>query len=203
MYTMSAENKLVEEMLVPRKHHAPFTHLFMTESDMILPADCIVKLLALDKDMASGVYFLRSDNPNTRGQPCLYKRPPMVAQGKEKEHEYGHLPVSLFPQTGPFRVDVSGLGCVLIKRNVFETVPRPWFDLHASDKGIGYGSDMYFYTNARKLGFQLWVDPSVACGQIDYYCTDINDYNERLKIDPDFAKSGYIIGMAGDEPKLA
>ena len=36
MYTMTAENRLIKEMLVEREDTDPFTHIFMTESDMIL-----------------------------------------------------------------------------------------------------------------------------------------------------------------------
>ena len=74
MYTMTAQNCLVKETLL----NPTFTHLFMTEMDMMLPHDCIIKLLALDKDMASGVYFLRSNLQAGRGQPCLYKKATMI-----------------------------------------------------------------------------------------------------------------------------
>src|SRR5215475_7294797 len=43
-YTHTAENRLVKEMLeAPRR----FSRIFMTESDMILPHDAIVNLLAV------------------------------------------------------------------------------------------------------------------------------------------------------------
>lgn len=196
MYTMTAENTLVQEVLA----NPDFTHIFMTEIDMILPHDAIAKLVALDKDMASGLYFLRSDLPEGRGQPCLYKRAPgMTLEDAQKEYsEYLHTPVSLFPQMEPFPVDCAGLGCVLVKREVFEKLPRPWFDLRAGDKvSVGYGSDIYFYKHARDHGFQLWVDPTVQCGQIDYYETTIADWKWQLDNNPGFAGRGYIIGQGG------
>lgn len=186
-YTHVAENQLVTDFL----DHPELTHLFMTEMDMILPHDAIVKLLEMDKDMASGVYFLRSSNPQSRGQPCLYKRPiasphPNSEEGKS----YGQLPVTIFPLNEPFQVDASGLGCVLFKRKIFETLPFPWFDLSAKK----FGSDMYFYKHARDAGFELWIDPTVACGQIDYYTTDLNDWKWQLDNNPEFVSRGYIIG---------
>lgn len=199
-YTMTAENQMVEDMLA-----TDCTHLFMTEMDMILPDDCIVKLAALDKDMACGVYFLRSDIQPGRGQPCLYKRAPGVEWRKRlaarENGAYLHTPVSLFPTDKPFPVDVGGLGCVLIKRKVFEAMDKPWFDLKAAtaEKNTGYGSDMYFYTHARAKGFELWADPTVLCKQIDYYITDIEDYRWQLENNPSFAGRGYIIGMGGSE----
>lgn len=176
-YTHSAQNALVKDFLsIPDA-----THLFLTESDMILPDDCIIKLLALDKDMASGLYFLRHGN----GQPCLYKKTFV-----HRDNKFLHSPVSLFPTSEPFRIDCSGVGCVLIKRKVFETVEFPWFDL----KEANYGSDMYFYTKTKEAGLELWVDPRVLCCQIDYTIWNLDDYHNRLKTDPEFAKNGFIIG---------
>lgn len=190
-YTHTAENKLVEEMLLAEPK---FTHIFMTEMDMILPHDCITKLLALDKDMASGVYFLRSGDFKDAGQPCLYKRAPKLAKDKENG-ELMHSPVKVFPQDHPFQVDCAGLGCVLIRRNVFEGISVPWFNLDAgSPTRYGYGSDIYFYSRAKDGGFELWVDPSVQCGQIDYYETDLSDYKWHMENTPGFASRGYIIG---------
>ena len=198
MYTMTAQNCLVKETMA----NPDFTHLFFTEMDMILPHDCIVKLLALDKDMVSGVYFLRSSLQAARGQPCLYKKATAVEAVRvatKKDSTYMHSPLSLFPKETPFRVDCAGLGCVLFKREVFEKLPYPWFDLKArAEDKIGYGSDMYFYTHARKHGLELWVDPTVQCGQIDYYETDISDYQWQLDNNPGFASRGFIIGMAGE-----
>ena len=199
MYTHSAENYLVMEMLSAEPR---FSHIFMTEQDMILPHDAITKLIALDKDMASGVYFLRAGAQKDAGQPCLYKRAPVDKEYRmfdeaKRNADYMHTPVKVFPQDRPFRVDCSGLGCVLIKRKVFETLEHPWFDLKAGgNKEYGYGSDIYFYKHAKDAGQELWVDPTVQCGQIDYYETDIEDYKWQMDNDPKFASRGYIIGYA-------
>lgn len=185
-YTHAAENQVVQDFLdIPDA-----THIFMTEMDMILPDDILTKLVALDVDAASGVYFLRNGN----GQPCLYKKTVTPAS-----NPYPYSPVSLFPTTQPFRLNgCPGLGCVLIKRHVFERMERPWFDLKERNPrtGEGYGSDMYFWTNFRRAGFDVWVDPTADCCQIDYQIVGIADYYRRLREDPDFARQGYIIGAA-------
>jgi hypothetical protein len=66
---------------------------------------------------------------------------------------------------------------------VFEAIEPPWFDL----KENAYGSDMYFYTKVGEKKFQVWVDPTVRCGHMDYVEWDFEDYVNRL---------------AANEPKL-
>lgn len=189
-YSHMAENALVTDFL-----NTECTHLFMTEQDMILPHDTLVKLVEDDKDMVSGVYFLRAERPEYLGKPCLYKRP--IASLSDKaigSNEYAQTPVTLFPTDEIFPVDCAGVGCVLIKRHVLETMKYPWFDLSATR----YGSDMYFYKHAADAGFQLWADPRVLCGQIDYYQTTIEDWKYQLDNNPEFVGHGYIIGRGKD-----
>lgn len=63
-----------------------------------------------------------------------------------------------------------GIGCTLIKREVFESVPKPWFRVdmkrdhatgewskwpdHQIPKKFG-GHDVWFFTQARQLGFKI------------------------------------------------
>lgn len=191
MYTHSAENALVEQFL----SDTSLTHLFMTEADMILPHDTLTKLVALDKDIATGVYFLRADTLEGLGQPCLYKAPSATDPLKSK---YGHSAVSVFPTDGPFQIDCAGLGCILIKREVFGRIAYPWFDL----KEAAYGSDIYFAKKARDAGIKTWCDPSVQCGQIDYYTTTIEDWKWQIENRPGFAKYGFIIGHKATEEEF-
>lgn len=187
MYTHSAENAIANSFLLAEPR---LTHVLMTECDMLLPPDTIIKLLEVDQPVVSGVYFLRSG----RGQACLY-----VKTHSTKDNPYVHSPVSLFPTDEPFILDPKGhggcpgLGCVLIRREVFERVSRPWFDL----KENYYGSDMYFWTKVRDAGIDVWIDPRVRCAQIDYKVETIDDYHRRIEEDPKFASSGYIIGRDG------
>lgn len=180
-YTHQAENGLVKDFL----DNPDMTHLFFTEMDMILPPDILPKLVALQKPIASGIYFLR----NGGGQPCLFQK---VLTSRENPWVFS--PVTAFPLLEPFRVDHTGLGCVLFERSVFEhpKMTFPWFDL-AAEK---YGSDMYFFTKVKDAGIEVWADPSVMCDQIDYKVESFNDYKKRLMDDPKYAQSGVILGTS-------
>lgn len=178
MYVHSASNQLVEDFL----GIDGATHLFMTECDMILPDDTLQMLVEVDKPIVSGVYFLRNSN----GQPCLYRKPFRVP-----DNPYPYTPVTVFPTEEPFKLNgCPGMGCVLFKREVFEKMPRPWFDV-AEQR---YGQDVFFFTHAEQQGIDVWVHPQVRCGQIDYTVVGWDDYVERIENDPVFAANGYIIG---------
>lgn len=180
-YTHQAENGLVQDFLMDTS----LTHLFMTEMDMILPSDILPMLMALDKPIASGIYFLR----NGRGQPCLFQK-----VLTSRENPYVFSPVTAFPTTEPFRVDHTGLGCVLFKREVFEhpMMVHPWFDMNATK----YGSDMYFFTKVKDANIEVWAHPGVMCDQIDYKIESFDDYKQRITEDPQYAQSGVILGTS-------
>jgi len=180
-YTHAAENRIVSDFLAIEDA----THLFMTEMDMVLPTETLVQLADLNQPIASGLYFLRGGN----GAPCLY-----VKGYPAPENPYTHSLVTVFPTDKPFKLGdkggCPGLGCVLIAREVFETIPFPWFDL----KEKGYGSDMYFYTKALEAGYEVWVDPRVRCGQMDYIAYTFEDYEKRVKEEPRFLGAGFLLG---------
>jgi len=176
-----AENVLCEQFLTIEKA----THIFMTELDMLLPEDTIERLLAVDKDIVSGIYFLREGH----GQPCLYKK--MLGA---PENPYAKTPLTIFPLTEPWQLNgCPGVGCVLIKREVFAKMEKPWWHI---DPGH-HGSDMYFYTRAVDAGCEVWVEPRVRCGQIEYVNWSFDHYWARLQHDPEFPKHGGIISHAG------
>ena len=177
MYTHSAENILASNFL----DDPDYTHLFMTEMDMMIPPDTIQRLVEMDVPVASGIYFLRGGT----GQPCLFQKA-FTSRG----NPFPHTPVTIFPTDKPFRVDCPGLGCVLFKREVFERVKFPWFDLKESM----YGSDMYFYTKCKDARVEVWANPAILCDQIAYTIDSVEHYQKRLREDPGFAKSGFIIG---------
>lgn len=190
-YTHSAENLLVHRML---SETPDATHMFMCEMDMVVPLDVIPKLMALDKPIVSGLYFLR----NGEGQPCLYVPAPITPA----LNKYAHTPVTMFPTETPFKLAKAGgcpgLGCVLIRREVFEAILPPWFDLKENrpETSEGYGSDMFFYTRVREAGFEVWVDPTVRCAQMDYTEVNFDDYVKRIARDDPGLRRGFIISPA-------
>lgn len=142
-----ARNKLAKEAL---KMGADYTMWF--DSDMIFEPDTMLKLLADDKDIVSGIYFRRSP-PYT-----------LVAFGEcdveNRKWTDAEIPTELA------KVGGVGFGCVLIKSDVlFEVATKfkTWFEPFNS-----FGEDLAFCWRASQCGYDVWLDPKVSCGHIGH-----------------------------------
>lgn len=124
--------------------------IFFLDSDMVPDADVIEKLLARNVPIASAMAFKRTQPY----QPCFY--PSIKFNGKEAEVE--------IPKTweqGLFEVDGVGMACCLIRREVFENTPRPWFfpiPVLAEDLG--------FCMRAREAGYPAYIDTTLCVGHV-------------------------------------
>lgn len=164
----SASNMIVKAVLELKPDY-----IFWTEMDMVLPSHSVRTLYknmtTHNLDVLAGVYFLRGN-----GQPCLYKQ--IVWS---KANPYSHTPIFTFPKNAIFQVGCPGMGCVLLKREVFEKLEEPWFD----DQEKKCGTDMYFYHNLSEKGVKVYADSSVLCDQIDEDTPRVwglEDYNKWI-----------------------
>lgn len=170
MSLSTASNKIIYDFL-----QSDCTHLFWTECDMQFPFYTLPALLSHDQPIVSGLYFLR----NGSGQPCLYmKGPRSVYHGI-----HSLLPIEVFPEDTTFRVHCCGFGCVLFKREVFEAIPAPWCEIKEVlpwEKKTGYGQDVYFYSKAADAGYDVLVDASIHCQQIEEGRINIHAYRQKM-----------------------
>lgn len=178
MYTHTASNVLAESAL----EHC-IDYVFFTENDMLLPFDIITKLYEniqkTDLDACSGLYFLRGDGR----QPCLYNR------DDTNKNKYAFVPVLLVPENELFEIDCPGMGCVLLKTDVFRKVGKPWFDL----KEDNYGQDIYFYSKAKDAGIKVGVDSSITCGHLcERRVVTIKDYQDWL-LEHKTDRAGFVL----------
>jgi len=64
-------------------------------------------------------------------------------------------------------VDACGMGCMLIKKSVFEKLEEPYFQYTPRSKtSLQKGEDYYFCEKAKDAGFKIFCDTSVICGHI-------------------------------------
>jgi len=118
--------------------------ILFLDSDMEPPADMLVRLAAHDKPIVSALAFRRVP----AFEPCIFKAV------DETAHIYHDYPKGLI------RVEGVGMACCLIKREVFETIPGPWFWPGK------FGEDIGFCIKARQAGIPIHCDTTMICGHV-------------------------------------
>lgn len=138
--------------------------IFLCDLDQKFPEDALEQLRAHDKDMVSGHYMKRQ----TKALVSIW-------QWSLKTCEWPYIPYVNPPKAGSGlrKIATTGMGCVLIKREVVEAVAsilppgaNP-FEIgklpEAAFAQSNFGSDYRFFYLAQKLGYELWGDPDVDC----------------------------------------
>lgn len=90
--------------------------IFTCDDDMFYPKDVFIKLIENNKDIVSGLYV---------GRTAPF--PIMAFQPYEKL--YRAIKYKDFTVGETIEVVGVGGGCVLIKRDVFEKIPQPWYSM--------------------------------------------------------------------------
>jgi FkbM family methyltransferase len=132
-----------------------YDYLFSVDSDIVLPKDSLRKLLAANVDVISGVYVQR-------------------IPGEQNIEIYGFHPSGATPRLkyeqiagGIHNVAGVGMGCCLIKSDVFRTLQYPWFEYHSAlDHANTLSEDVDFCNKARVAGFNIFVDATIICDHI-------------------------------------
>lgn len=170
--------------------------ILLLDLDMELPPDLLERLRAHDLDMVTGHYFKRGHRPMMS----------VCSVG-----DWPFTPLYDVPESGLHEISNTGLGCVLIKREVVEAVAEtfmpgeqlfttgPLLDLWQRDFSR-FGSDYRFFAKARSLGYKLWLDASLECahGSTIWLTRKLYDIlrPHQYEVWQDYFKS--IIGMRKD-----
>lgn len=155
MRTDLARNRASMELL-----KTDFTHLLMLDIDHVHPTDIIQRLARwVLKDtkkyqVVGGLNFRRSEPYD----PCAYRigdDGSMYTIAWEKDDEI-------------MEVDRLGTGSILIAREVFETIPPPWFwnDYSQAWRDAWPGEDIGFNKKCVENGIKMWVDLTVTSPHI-------------------------------------
>lgn len=130
-----------------------FDYIMFIDSDTYFKPNLLDKLIESNKDIVSGLYFSRVFPYN----PMMYK------EGKE-QLEIIHD----FKINDLIEVDSFGLGCCLIKTEVFKNLEIPYFKFEI-EKGesLKYISeDHYFCKKLKAKGYKLYANTGVLCMHI-------------------------------------
>ena len=136
-----------------------FDYLFAVDSDIAFGPDTLVKMLAHDKDIVSGVYIQRIPGRHT-----------IEIMRKNEQGGVTHVNWDDIKGKGLVPIDGCGFGCVLVKGEVFRAIPYPHFLYHSAlDHAHTISEDVHFCNQATDRGFTLWADTSITCEHIGSY----------------------------------
>jgi GT2 family glycosyltransferase len=164
-----ARNDLVERAL----NHDP-DYIFFIDSDMIFPENILDNLINMDKDIASALYFMKS--------------PPYKPIAKIMKDKLFCI-IDAIQLNQIIEVDAVGLGCCLIKREVFEKIKeeeKKIFDTmeyKVGDKTQLLSEDTFFCLKAKESGFKIFLNTGLICKHIGKSYIDENFYNLYIHLE--------------------
>ena len=146
-------NTLIEDHI--HNNVQEWTHVYFIDTDVVPPADCLDRLLALDADVCTGLYplFLLADG-------FCWSVTDVNRNSLEMQDE---LPEE------PFETRSAGAGCLLVRREVMEEIGWPWFKMIYQPKWENNGNaiksmeDMYFFDKVLDAGYKIIADPNIIC----------------------------------------
>ena len=146
----------------PFNGNADYDFLFWIDSDVIFTPVDILKLINYNLDIVSGCYIMK-DNQNY----------PIVEKFDDefflKHASYKFVDrETLSTKSSLFEVAYVGFGFLCVKKGVFEAMDYPYFSpvkMKINEKIQDYASeDVSWCIKATKLGFKIFVDPSIKVG---------------------------------------
>jgi len=145
---------LARNILAQQALDAGSTHLFWIDSDHVFeqppddPNEALRMLYECNASIAAGLYRAK--------QKIGFNYAAWL------KVEGGYTPIQRW--TGNWiRVDVTGMGCCLIKREVFEAVPKPWFHWEEDDAP---SEDFSFYEKANQKGYEVRIFTEVKLSHL-------------------------------------
>lgn len=141
-----------------RALNGDYSHVFMVDNDVVVPSYGLWTLLEDDKDVVVGYYPKRSGK---NGESCIYKMGEynFTQTYTVEELKYGETPAL-------FQIHGTGMGCALIKTEVFEKITYPWFDWVNYKNGNNLSEDLYFCKRCKEAEIPIFLDVRVGCGHI-------------------------------------
>lgn len=145
----NARNQIVDEFLA-----SDYTHLLFIDADTIPPPDALRKLLAHDLPIVSAITPIVELDENSN---MFYRVWNCV--GLDDKH--------VKKNEGLKEIKGAGSSCILIKREVFEKMEKPYYrflytqSLGGQDKIVS--EDIHFVVKAINAGIKPYTDTDIIC----------------------------------------
>lgn len=167
-YDCATARNRIAQIAIDREYDC----LFMVDNDVTPPKDALVNLVSHGVDCVSGFYLHRGDDnrPSDRTCACkLYDENGNAYFNYPLESEYTKDELATLKQeTDLIEIHGGGMGCILVKTDVFRRIEYPWFDwVNYNDDHRGMLSeDLYFCEKLRMSEIKRYLDPRVSCGHL-------------------------------------
>jgi hypothetical protein len=140
-------------VLVQEAVDGKFTHLFIVEDDSTFAPDAVARLLKHDKPVVTGL---------CRARHAPFK--PYVYYGMNENGlgDYELQPTDKGLIGGPGFA--SGMGGILIRTDVFESMEKPVFNCQYDTQGRLWGQDILFGMSLISAGIPVYIDLDVIIG---------------------------------------
>lgn len=149
-----------------------YDYVLMCDNDVTPPKDALLNLLGHGKDVVSGFYAHRNENNLYNGRSNVCRISDDTGKhyfGYPLESEYTADELRGKREAGEYLIQIhgGGMGCILIRTEVFYQVRYPWFDW--VDYGSGRGmlsEDLFFCESLKNEGIPIYCDTRVNCGHL-------------------------------------
>lgn len=123
-------------------------YMLWLDSDIVFPATTAVRLMAHNEPVVTANYVRRQF-------PCKGVAYETIGDWEN--------PLPFDVQDGLVTVEGIGMGCVLMKTEIFEKIPKPWFEFGWSPESNDFlGEDMMLWQKVNALGYEVKVDTSLS-----------------------------------------
>ncbi|MDO5131442.1 MAG: glycosyltransferase [Eubacteriales bacterium] len=167
----TARNRIAQKAI-----DGSYDYVLMVDNDVVLPPDVLVNMLDDPVDVCLGYYAHRnSDNRYTgRVSACRLKGPDGgIYYNYPLESEYTAQEMNQLRTEGKKKIEIhgGGMGCALIRVDVFRRIRYPWYDWVNYDDGNRgmLSEDLYFCERCKDKRINVYTDTRAGCGHLLRY----------------------------------
>ena len=171
----SARNRIAEEAMAINADY-----VLMVDADNVIPSNALKLMLENPVDVCLSFYAHRTTDGSYKGNTniCrLYKLDGSEYFSFPLESEYTAQEIDKMAADGATKIKVhgGGLGCALIKTEVFKKLGYPYFKWinYEDEKHSVLGEDLFFAVKCKEKGIPVHADVRVKSGHVFRYVQNV------------------------------
>ena len=139
-------------------------YVLMVDSDIVVPGNALELMLSHEKEVIIGCCPHRNNRNIYEGMTSICKN-----DGEyDYTHQYSGAEIRELREKGQYLIQIhgGGMGCTLIKTELFRMLPYPWFKWTDYGNGNVLSEDLYFCEQCKAAGIPIYTDTRVTPGHI-------------------------------------